>query len=867
MLMKQGRIVTLLLLLILGRVGLSLGQAHDNPLYAPMTFPIAIDPTLYRNPFDSNDIELVGVFESPSGKQVVIPGFWMQPYADQCQQPCKVDDLKPSGSPTWQVRFAPDEVGHWSYNLQVRDDGTTIKVENGSFDVAPSDHPGFIHVSLNQRYFRYDNGQSYFPIGHNLLSSWDAGGGLVAYRKWLQALSAAGGNYARLLIDDPWFIGLEWNGAAGDYRASQREAARLDVIIEMAEQYGISLQLVLLWHQALINYQGAPVVIPANPPHPDMSADWDNYGYNVLNGGFMNGPALFFSDDRAKVLFRQRLRYIAARWGDSPQVFAWEMIDEIDHTTNYTSSVASDWLNDMGGYMRQIDQGRHLITAGSRSYDPVVESNSALSFTQARFYQRRPFETVADQVVGALGSIRQNLQLVHSPTLLTEFSLNPWFQPTSDDPDGISVQTTLWASAFSGAGGGAMSAYGETYVSPLSLQRYYPPLAAFAAAVDWANLDLQPAEATLLNDDNSIYQPLRISGFSRHSGGTDAPSVTHVISADAVVPDLSAVPSMLYGMVANHNLHRAQQYHVAVPHATTFEARIRASSLQGGSLLVITVDGRTAAELVLDPGSKNVAVRVPLSVGEHDITLENLGDDWLELDTLEIAQFVTPVRMLTLRDSGAGVAVSWLQNRAYSWDHIKEARPKLLFTYRIDQMPAGRYTVEIWDPLSGGVIGSEVTRVDDDGVLMVDLVPMDTELALRIVRQPDDEPDSTEAATSPLGETGESTVNSVGETRIPTITRTLFTIVTNTPAPTATATDTLTPSVTPTAPLTDTHTPTFTATRLPSATATLLSSSSPTVSATATPSATKPPTSTLSVPFRATLRPSPSASPTATKTS
>jgi len=138
--MKPARLVTLFLLIFLGQV-VVLAQPRENLLYVPMTFPIDIDSTLYKNPFDSSDIELVGVFESPSGKQVVIPGFWMQPYSDQCVQPCKVDDLKSSGSPTWQVRFAPDEAGHWSYNLQVRDDGTTVKIENGDFDVAPSDQP------------------------------------------------------------------------------------------------------------------------------------------------------------------------------------------------------------------------------------------------------------------------------------------------------------------------------------------------------------------------------------------------------------------------------------------------------------------------------------------------------------------------------------------------------------------------------------------------------------------------------------------------------------------------------------------------------------------------------------------------------
>lgn len=815
------RIFTLLVLLVVGRLVLAQTSAGTNPLYVEMTFPIDIDSSLYSNPFDADDIELVGVFEAPSGRQLIIPGFWMQPYDDVCQQPCRVETLQPSGEPTWQVRFSPDEVGRWAYNLQVRDDGTTIRVEHGEFEVAQSDHPGFISASENGRYFQYGSGQSYFPIGHNLLWSWNAGGGLVTYRKWLRELSEAGGNYARLLIDDPWFIGLEWSNPAGDYRAAQDDAARLDTILDMAAEYGIALQLVVQWHQALINYQGVPVVVPNNPTRPDTSADWDNYGYNIRNGGPLTGAGQFFASARARTLFRQRLRYIAARWGYSPQVFAWEMIDEIDRTTNYNPAVASDWLEETAGYMRQVDQDRHLITAGSRDNDAGVASNPQLSFTQARFFQRRPFETVIDQIVGALDPIRSNLRLVNAPTLLTEFSLNPWLEPTADDAEGISVQTTLWAAAFSGAGGGAASAYGDTYVAERGLQRYYPALAAFASAVDWANLNLVPAEAALLNDDGALYEPLRISNFLRRRGVGEETPVVHLITPDGVLPDVSDVSSYLFGQVYSRERHQSQLYSIVVPYDTYFEARIRATSTQAGARLAVQVDGKTAAELVLDPGANDVALRVPLSVGSHDVTLENVGDDWLELNYLEIGQFVAPVRMLTLRDESAGVALSWLQNRDYTWDRIATARTPLLFTYRVDQMPSGKYTVEIWDPLSGAVVGSELTSVRADGVLLVDLVPMSEELAVRAERQPDKQ--------------------------APTATPTALLIATNTPVltlpPTETATP-LPPTATITAVDTDTPTasPTFAATDTPTQRArTVTPSRTPTQISTVLPSDTPRP--------------------------
>lgn len=833
------RILTLLVLLVIGRLVLAQTAASENPLYASITFPIEIDKSLYTNPFDADDIELVGVFQSPSGRQVIIPGFWMQPYTDVCQQPCRVEMLQPSGDPTWQVRFAPDEAGTWAYNLQVRDDGTTIRVEDGEFEVIPSERPGYIGVSDNERYFQYSSGQSYFPIGHNLLWSWNAGGGLVAYEKWLRELSEAGGNYARLLIDDPWFIGLEWSNPAGDYRAAQDDAARLDTIIAMAADYGVSLQLVLLWHQALTTYQGLPVVVPNNPPRPDTSADWDNYGYNVRNGGMLTSPGAFFADERAQALFRQRLRYIAGRWGASSQVFAWEIIDEIDRTTNYNPPVASAWLQAMASYMREVDQNRHLITAGSRDNDPLIVDNPALSFTQARFFQRRPFETTSDQVVGALEPIRRNLSAVDAPTLLTEFSLNPWLEPTSDDADGISVQTTLWAAAFSGAGGGAMSAYGETYVAPRGLQRYYPALASFAATVNWANLDLQPAEAALVSADETIYKPLRISNFLRRRSEGEDPMQPRLITADGALPDVSTVTSYLFGRVYSRDRHLTQTYQVVAPYDTYFEARIRATSLQAGARLAIRVDGKPAAELVLDPGANDVALRVPLSIGSHEVTLENVGDDWLELDYIEIGHLVAPVRMLTLRDTTAGVALSWLQNRDYTWDRITNERTPLLFTYRVDQMPPGKYAVDIWDPLTGAVVGSELTSVRNDGVLSVDLVPMSEELAVRAERQPDKPPPTATPTDTPSPTT----------THTPTDTPTHLSIATNTALPTLPPTDTAVPPTATNTPV-DTETPMSTATPADTNTPTPSAIFTPTSSS--TPMATSTPTLTHSATSRST---------------
>ena len=577
-----------------------------------MTFPVAVDATLYTNPFDSDDIEVLGIFQSPSGKQLVISGFWMQPYQDQCQTPCKVEDLQPVGDPIWQVRFTPQEVGDWSYNLQVRDGVNMLPLIEGKFTVTPSDQPGFIHVGTNKRYFQFDNGEPYFPIGHNIKWSWDAVGGLYVYRDWLKSLSESGGNYARVYIDVPWFIGLEWTAPVGDYRNAQVEAARLDAVLDMAAEYGVYLQLVVLWHQALAVYTGTPVNVPDTFARPDMNADWDNNPYNLTYGGPIGGPSVFFYNDQAQQLFQRRLRYMVARWGYSPNVFAWELIDEIDRTGDYNPETTDNWLTNTASYMKQIDQQRHLITAGSADFRPDVASNPLLDFTSAQFYQRRPIETVGDQSTLAVDMVRANLEANPLPTMVTAYSLSPWFEPTAEDPQGIHFQNSLWAAVMAGAGGGAASDWWDTYVIPQGLERYYAPLAAFANGVDWPNLNLQSAEAGLVSDDLTAYQPVRVSHFNRQFGVSPADVVPRTITPDGVFPDLSSQSSYLYGQTYNTQFSQAEIYHVTASVQSYLEIGIRRVSTQAGARLTVTVDGQRAIDLAFSADSHNLSARVPL---------------------------------------------------------------------------------------------------------------------------------------------------------------------------------------------------------------------------------------------------------------
>ena len=64
-------------------------------------------------------------------------------------------------------------------------------------------------------------------------------------------------------------------------------------------------------------------------PKP-AACNWDQCVYNAANGGMLARAGDFFTDDAgAGAHFRQRLRYLAARYGHSTHVLGWEFFNEV----------------------------------------------------------------------------------------------------------------------------------------------------------------------------------------------------------------------------------------------------------------------------------------------------------------------------------------------------------------------------------------------------------------------------------------------------------------------------------------------------------------------------------------------------------
>jgi len=354
------------------------------PTYSLFEVTFGLSKT-FENPFDPEQADVVGQFTSPSGRVITMPAFFYLGYTRQKRPPQGADAaelLVPEGEPMWKLRFTPTERGPYRYRILVRGRDRMEDVER-QFEAVQSASPGFVRLSQKDRqYFEFDNGDFYYPIGHNVRSPGDDRQpyaydfkvrkqlGTYLYDDYFKRMGEAGENWSRVWLA-PWWCGLEWNSRWGGFhgvgRYNMENAWRLDYVLSLAEQYGLYLQLVTMNHGRL---------------SLDIDSDWRYNPMNSANGGWLTpdknangdivrqGAYKFYIDERARKATRNRLRYIIARWAYSTHVLQWEMSSEVEFTDPYwaltqkkqAAPTVREWHAAMADYIRQIDPWAHVLT-------------------------------------------------------------------------------------------------------------------------------------------------------------------------------------------------------------------------------------------------------------------------------------------------------------------------------------------------------------------------------------------------------------------------------------------------------------------------------------------------------------------------
>ncbi|MCD6351125.1 MAG: DUF5060 domain-containing protein, partial [Armatimonadetes bacterium] len=442
------------------------------PCFSRLELAVDLSAT-YDNPFDPNQIDLRAIFQTPGGERKEVPAFYWADY--QRRQAGKGVILVPLGRGGWRVRFTPCEVGHYSFRLVARDrTGATTEWGPGTFDALPSKAHGFVRRSQDPHYFCFDDGTPYFAVGENLC--WYSSAQRTAdYDRWLARLQAAGANYIRLWMPR-WAFGIEAD-QVGVYRMDR--AWELDYVLDQCQQRGIYVKLCLENFRRFDDGQ--------NP-------------YDRRNGGPCKTVRDFFEKPEARALFKQRLRYIVARWSYSPALMAWELWNEVNCVQGYGEyrDVVRDWTVEICRYLREIDPNQHLTVTslGSSQYDDKLWALPEMDFAQMHgYYGWSGYDETRD-MAAFIPHWLKKIDHFGKPYLFAEFGIireKPEPRELCDrDREGVHLHNGLWSAALSGAAGGAMLWWWDSYVDPMNLYSRFASLATFARDVPWTDAELQP---------------------------------------------------------------------------------------------------------------------------------------------------------------------------------------------------------------------------------------------------------------------------------------------------------------------------------------------------------------------------------------
>lgn len=351
------------------------------------------------NPFDYTENDVIVTFSAPDNKQVRVPAFF-------------------DGDKTWRVRYTPDMQGRFLLT-KVTLNGRDIvpdKLDKKEFSVTGTPQPGFIHRDTRDRLrFAYDNGATFLPLGHNLayvdlkavgsvtpkaspqaqtggsvppqtaptnmnpqkpadntragdaikpdaMKSSEPAGSAGDVPALLDRMGRAGANWARVWMTYRDRKDLDWlpEGKLEPGALSLDVARRWDQILESAEKSTVSLQIVLQDHGQFSTR---------------VHAQWERHPWNKKNGGWLGTPDEFFTDRRAIALTKAKYRYLIARYGWSPRLFAWELFDEVEATDSaYHKHLdeISEWHTAMAAFLHEQDPYKHLVTTGSSLTDKAL---------------------------------------------------------------------------------------------------------------------------------------------------------------------------------------------------------------------------------------------------------------------------------------------------------------------------------------------------------------------------------------------------------------------------------------------------------------------------------------------------------------
>lgn len=324
---------------------------NEVPNYASLEMTVTLDAK-YSSPYDLREISLDGVFTSPDGLTMNVPGFW-------------------DGDGNWKFRFTPSRVGMWTYAVKVTDSRGTSLPNEGNFSVAASDLHGWIQPgnifdpTFSGHYLVYKDGTPFYGVGHCdalniLIDGFDIEDGVGLF----DDMKKADENF---VVWWPMYTNSIVNSSYSDYSFSNMKV--IDAVVQDAQKEGMYLVFTIWDHPNL-----------RDNTHAWGDGNWARNGFSKF--GDINS---FFVSDEAWAWQENLYRYIIARWGYSPAIGMWQTVSEINGTNAYDQTDA--WHKKANDYFIAHDPYRHPTTASGSGEVDWSAGHAVMDMPQLHLYE------------------------------------------------------------------------------------------------------------------------------------------------------------------------------------------------------------------------------------------------------------------------------------------------------------------------------------------------------------------------------------------------------------------------------------------------------------------------------------------------
>jgi hypothetical protein len=333
------------------------------------------------------------------------------------------------------------------------------------------------------RYLELSDGTPYIPVGLNMIAppgGADSAESWRVYEEWLSNLAANGGNYIRVWLSNPfWAVEHEKSGVYDEERA-----ARIERMLDLCRRHGIRVKMTMEHFRSV---GGGRQAWADQPLH------------NVTNGGTAKDIAGFFNGEASQALFRKKIAWYAKRFGSRPEIYGWELWNEVDAVNGAMQPGGPDVMSWTEMMLKELRAAfpRNLVMQSLGSFDnerkkDIYRRHSVMAGNDLAQVHRYldlgaawtvcggPVDVLASQSIAELLSWKPGKPVLLAESGAVEPNHSGPFKLYTEDSEGVILHDVLFAPFFSGAAGSGQIWHWDSYVARNGLWRHF---ARFAEAV------------------------------------------------------------------------------------------------------------------------------------------------------------------------------------------------------------------------------------------------------------------------------------------------------------------------------------------------------------------------------------------------